>query len=213
MTLNTINECIIITHAHGFVPVKKYWGDGCLAAPYRHTGHRLNSWWGFAGLILFQIPKAHKTHNLKFVCDYSPVTPWMSVEEHKTGINQIIQILSSPHRNRVSAVCPPRTGSCLDQLITISTFCRSLSIPTLWQIVALCQLCQFIKNMIRWCSLCCSIAGAVVSRSAVKLKTKLHEVWNCTITEKAPIRAFSWLKAPAIALSHLRHLDTLLYRH
>ena len=35
MTLNTINECIIITHAHGFVPVKKYWGDGCLAAPYR----------------------------------------------------------------------------------------------------------------------------------------------------------------------------------
>ena len=33
MTLNTINECIIITHAHGFVPVKKYWGDGCLAAP------------------------------------------------------------------------------------------------------------------------------------------------------------------------------------
>ena len=34
MTLNTINECIIITHAHGFVPVKKYWGDGCLAAPY-----------------------------------------------------------------------------------------------------------------------------------------------------------------------------------
>ena len=34
MTLNTINECIIITHAHGFVPVKKYWDDGCLAAPY-----------------------------------------------------------------------------------------------------------------------------------------------------------------------------------
>ena len=37
MTLNTINECIIITHAHGFVPVKKYWGDGCLAAPYCPT--------------------------------------------------------------------------------------------------------------------------------------------------------------------------------
>ena len=35
-----------------------------------------------------------------------------------------------------------------------------------------------------------------------------------TITEKAPIRAFSWLKAPtSIALSHLRHYkDTMLNR-
>ena len=43
MTLNTINECIIITHAHGFVPVKKYWGDGCLAAPYSTSMYKLEN--------------------------------------------------------------------------------------------------------------------------------------------------------------------------
>ena len=33
-----------------------------------------------------------------------------------------------------------------------------------------------------------------------------------TITEKAPTRAFSWLEAPTLALSHLRHY-TILNRH
>ena len=34
--------------------------------------------------------------------------------------------------------------------------------------------------------------------SEVELETKLREVWSFTITEKAPSRAFSWLKATAL---------------
>ena len=34
MTLNPILVLIIITHARGFETIKKYWGQGYLAAPY-----------------------------------------------------------------------------------------------------------------------------------------------------------------------------------
>ena len=39
----------------------------------------------------------------------------------------------------------------------------------------------------------------------VELQTNLHKDLSFTITEKAPTGAFSWLKAPTLELSHLRH--------
>ena len=44
--------------------------------------------------------------------------------------------------------------------------------------------------------------GFLSPHGALELETKVREVWSFTITEHAPTKAFSWLKA--LELSHLR---------
>ena len=50
--------------------------------------------------------------------------------------------------------------------------------------------------------------GDCVDLSLIELETMVAEDYAKFynhITEKAPTRAFSWLKVPILALSHLRH--------
>ena len=46
-----------------------------------------------------------------------------------------------------------------------------------------------------WCNNVAWNTGPLTHRSVVEFQKNLCEVLGCTITEKAPTRAFSWLKA------------------
>ena len=58
------------------------------------------------------------------------------------------------------------------------------------------------------------LVAEIVALSHVELQTNLREVWSCTIMEKAPTRAFFWLKTSASALTFtIEYWDTMLNGH